>query len=191
MRQAFAVSHEPECHRHQHLTDTPVCLTAREPCTSVRPRISMPNQSSGVGLPVKLSIAPASATLALGATLQLSAVLTDVLGAVQNPTTSITWTSSNPALATVNESGLVQAFTPDNSAAFNVGGTVEISCVYPWCGVPETGSTIDATATITVLGSSAGTTPLLLTQDKPVGQPNSCYWARSQYKVVPESLLDE
>jgi hypothetical protein len=55
-----------------------------------------------------VSVSPASATLSIGATQQLSAVAKDSAG---NTLTGrvITWSSSNPAVATVSGSGLVTA----------------------------------------------------------------------------------
>jgi uncharacterized protein YjdB len=59
---------------------------------------------------VSVTVAPATATVSVGATVQLSAVGRDANGNAA-PTT-FTWLSSNPAVATVGAAGLVTGVAP-------------------------------------------------------------------------------
>lgn len=59
------------------------------------------------GAPATVTVLPASVSLSPGATTQLSATAKDTLG--QPTSTTFTWTSINPGVATVNGSGLVTA----------------------------------------------------------------------------------
>src|SRR5690242_9553104 len=57
-----------------------------------------------------VTVSPSSASLFVGQTMQLGATMTDSVGNVLSGRT-VTWTSSNPAVATVNGSGLAGAVT--------------------------------------------------------------------------------
>ncbi|HVO35726.1 MAG TPA: Ig-like domain-containing protein, partial [Gemmatimonadales bacterium] len=90
-----------------------------------------------------LAVAPATATLtALGATQQFTAAARD---AGNNPLTGVafTWTSSNPAVATVSPSGLVTAV--GNGTATITGNT--------------SGKTATATVTVAQMVASVNVTP--------------------------------
>jgi uncharacterized protein YjdB len=78
-----------------------------------------------------VTVAPASPTLIVGATQQLTATMTDVRAATLLGR-SVTWASSNTAAATVDSSGLVRAVAP--------GGTT----------ITATSEGIPGTATVTV-----------------------------------------
>jgi len=115
----------------------------------------MPFQPSGIGVPVKLLVSPATATLALGGTtLQLSPMLTDIAGTEQTPVSPFTYLSSNPALLTVDANGLCTAVTPADPNALNAGGIVTVIISYPYSN-RSNGDTIDVEATITVTGTPA------------------------------------
>ncbi|WP_433965984.1 Ig-like domain-containing protein [Tunturiibacter gelidiferens] len=153
----------------------------------------MPIQPSGVGLPVNISITPASETLSLGGTLQLTAILTDVTGAKQNPLYPFAWSTSNASLATVDANGLVTAYTPSDPNVLNPGGQVSISVAYPFANNTN-GDTIRATATVTVLATPAVT---IYSQAQSQGAtdvaeaenwPGANLWSNG-WKNIPESLL--
>jgi hypothetical protein len=58
-----------------------------------------------------IGITPAAAVLQIGATKQMTAIVRDVGG--NNLTgRAVTWTSNNPAVATISASGLVKAMSP-------------------------------------------------------------------------------
>ncbi len=77
--------------------------TPRPPAAPTNVRIV----ANGTPLPVaQVTVAPASASVARGATRQLTATLRDASGNVLTGRT-VTWGSSNPSVATVNASGLV------------------------------------------------------------------------------------
>jgi len=97
---------------------------------------------------VKVSITPQTAVLELGEnTLALSASLVNAYGESVEPSESFTWVSSNPALATVNSSGLVTSAAIADPNALAQGGQVTVTCTYPY-GVADA---ISATAIITVI----------------------------------------
>ena len=61
-----------------------------------------------------LSVAPASVTLAPGATRQLTATGAYSDGTSRDISAAVTWTSSTPAIATVSNTGLVAGMTEDS-----------------------------------------------------------------------------
>jgi uncharacterized protein YjdB len=61
----------------------------------------------GPATPVSLVVAPTNATLSAGAQIQFSATATYTDGSSQNVSSSVTWSSSNQAAATVSNGGLV------------------------------------------------------------------------------------
>jgi hypothetical protein len=112
----------------------------------------MTNQT-GVGVPVQFQpIAPIS--LSFGAAHQLTPVLLDVTGAVQTPTLTFTYKSSNPSLVTVDADGLCTVANPDPTT-LPPGGQVQITINYPWAGnTIGNGQMIYTTVAITVLAGS-------------------------------------
>src|SRR2546425_4885011 len=70
-----------------------------------------------------VTVSPASASLAVAATQQLSATLKDAIGTILTDR-AVTWTSSNPAAATVSASGLVTALAAGSAtiSATSEGG---------------------------------------------------------------------
>jgi uncharacterized protein YjdB len=73
-----------------------------------------------------VAVSPASASVAVGATQQLSATLKDALGNILTGLTT-TWTSSNPAAATVNGSGLVTGVSAGSASITATSGGVSSS----------------------------------------------------------------
>jgi uncharacterized protein YjdB len=65
------------------------------------------NVTVSAPVPVALSVVPANPTVAIGITQQLSTVETFSDGTTQPLADSVTWTSENPDIATVDNSGLV------------------------------------------------------------------------------------
>jgi hypothetical protein len=68
-----------------------------------------------------VSVSPSSATLTVGESVQLSAVAKDVNGTIVSGST-VSWSSSNPAVASVSSTGTVQALTGGTST---VTATIE------------------------------------------------------------------
>ncbi|MGA2021779.1 MAG: Ig-like domain-containing protein [Candidatus Sulfotelmatobacter sp.] len=66
-------------------------------------------------VPVSLQIAPANPTVSAGAQLQFDATLFYSDGSSMNVTSTVSWTSSNPAVATVGSTGLAASLTPGSS----------------------------------------------------------------------------
>lgn len=64
--------------------------------------------TTGTG-PLSVSVSPSAPGLSIGGTVQLKASAAFPDGTTQDVTNSATWTSSNPAIATVSTSGLVTA----------------------------------------------------------------------------------
>lgn len=100
------------------------------------------------GVPTSIIVSPQNATLSRGSTLQLSPSLTDANGNTVTPTQAFVFASSNPALLTVNASGLCTA-APEDLTTFQTGGTAEIEISYPWAG-EVSGTKIYAFVAITV-----------------------------------------
>ncbi|MQA92732.1 MAG: hypothetical protein GEU90_21330 [Gemmatimonas sp.] len=71
-------------------------------------RYSPPDSGGGSGTVEEVTVAPSTATIALGATSQLTASVLDSLGNILSGKT-VTWSSSNTAVATVSSGGVVTA----------------------------------------------------------------------------------
>jgi len=84
-------------------------------------------------VPESLAVSPQSSSIAFGAQQQFQAFLTYSDGTVQNVTSVVNWTSTVPAVATVNNLGLAVAVTAGNTnifAASNgmmVGGSLTVA----------------------------------------------------------------
>jgi len=95
-----------------------------------------------------ITVAPATQPLTVGQTVQFSATGIENHGSHpstnSNVTNLVTWSSSTPAVATVNSAGLATAVA---------AGTTTISA-----SMPGFGGTVTGTATITVTGSATGGT---------------------------------
>ncbi|HWP70538.1 MAG TPA: Ig-like domain-containing protein, partial [Gemmatimonadaceae bacterium] len=87
------------------------------------------------GPPLFIIVSPGSATLtALGATQQFTAIAFDSKGAIV-PNVSFTWSSSNPAVATVSANGVATAVSPGSvsivAAAAGRTGSASLSVTVP------------------------------------------------------------
>src|SRR3989442_4454499 len=112
-----------------------------------------------------VTVSPASASLAVAATQQLSATLKDAIGTILTDR-AVTWTSSNPAAATVSASGLVTALAAGSATisatSEGVQGTAMAS-VTTTATKPRTvtdlavGGVSDTSATLTFTEVSDGT----------------------------------
>lgn len=71
-----------------------------------------------------VNLSPSSATVTVGQTVQLTATLGDMTGATLSGR-AVTWTSQNPALATVNAQGLVTAVAPGSVVITAASGSVQ------------------------------------------------------------------
>jgi len=100
------------------------------------------------GLPTKITLSPQSVTLARGATAQLAPVLSDAYGTAVSPTRPFIFTSSNPTLVSVDDTGLCTA-APLDTSELQTGGIAEIEVLYPWAG-GDSGATIHASVTVMV-----------------------------------------
>jgi len=67
-------------------------------------------------VPVSLTVIPGNATVSAGAQLQLSATLFYSDGSSLDVTSTVTWTSSNPAVATVSSTGLAASLAAGSSS---------------------------------------------------------------------------
>lgn len=100
------------------------------------------------GLPAKITVSLPNVALARGATAQLSPILYDAYGTAVSPTHPFTFTSSNPALVSVNATGLCIAASGDANE-LQTGGIAEIEVLYPWAG-GSSDAMIHSTVTVTV-----------------------------------------
>jgi uncharacterized protein YjdB len=87
--------------------------------------ITVTGGTSG-GTVASATVSPSSATLAVGATKQLSVSLKDLLGNILTGLTT-TWTSSNPAVAAVNGSGMVTGVSAGSATVTATSGGVSSS----------------------------------------------------------------
>ena len=94
-------------------------------------------QDTSGAAPASVTVTPSADTLAVGETLQLAATVLDSSGNVLS--TSVSWSSSNSAVATVDGTGLVTTSST---------GTAEISA---------TADGASGTSTLTVTGAATGT----------------------------------
>ncbi len=97
---------------------------------------------SAIAPVASVTVAPATVSQAVGATTQLAATLTDASGAVLTGRT-LTWSSSNPAVATVSASGLEKGITSGSAT------------------ITATSEGRSGTAAITVTASKPGTVSTL------------------------------
>jgi Bacterial Ig-like domain (group 2) len=103
---------------------------------------------------VFISVTPTNIAIAFGTTVQLVPVLTDVGGNTLSATKPFIYSSSNTALATVDSSGLVTAYTPADPNVLNVGGVVQITVTYPYSNRTDN-ETVSATSVIKILATPA------------------------------------
>jgi uncharacterized protein YjdB len=71
-----------------------------------------------------IAVTPATATLIIGQTQQLTATATLSDNTTSNVTNSVTWSSSNPAVATVTNTGLATAISTGTATITASAGTV-------------------------------------------------------------------
>lgn len=90
-------------HPHHHLF---VCFPGGITCAGTNYPL---NVTVGAGLLASITIAPINPTLPQGQSLQFVAIGTFTDGSVQNITNSVSWTSSNTTVATINSTGLATA----------------------------------------------------------------------------------
>lgn len=91
---------------------------------------SFPTQPTP-GVPVEVTVSPASGTVELGSnSLQLIGEILDAYGTVVEG--SLSWESSNPGLATVDDTGLVTSAAIADPNALQTGGQVTVTAAYPF-----------------------------------------------------------
>jgi hypothetical protein len=71
-----------------------------------------------------IAITPANPTIAVGGTQQFVAIATLSDGTTSNVSSSVTWTSSNPAVATITNTGLASALTAGSTTITATSGSV-------------------------------------------------------------------
>ena len=135
------------------------------------------------GIASRVAIAPASATVAAGSTVQLVATLSDALGNAVEATQAFVWQSSNPALLSVNTSGLCTAESVSDGS-FPTGGQATVSASYPWSGAASSGATISAQTVIFITVPPVSFGSFLRTRDSLPGIVQSGAWTR---QVVPSA----
>ena len=121
-----------------------------------------------VGAITTVRVAPATASIAVGGTQAFSASATDANGA--SVTTTYTWTTSNPAVATVDAAGLATGIA---------AGTALIRATAP------NGVFGEATLTVTTGGSGGepGTASELIVKVLDIGQGDATYIANGTSRV--------
>jgi Bacterial Ig-like domain (group 2) len=130
-------------------------------------------------VPVNLSVSPTMIAINQSATLQLTPELTGSDGLPFSPTASFVYSSSYTALATVDDTGLVTAYTPADSNLLNEGGIVSITVTYPFSNRTD-GETINAVSVIKVLANAARTQAILRTGDIIAGDSAYSRWVEYQ-----------
>lgn len=100
---------------------------------------------------VSVAITPSNSTVAVGATLQLTAAGSYSDGSTRNLTNSVSWSSSNAGIATVN-AGLVSGVKAGSATISANSGTVTGTT-----GVTVGAATSAPTLTITTTGAGSGT----------------------------------
>lgn len=111
-----------------------------------------------------VTVTPASASLTVGGSQQFTATARDASGAVV--ATTFTWTSSNPASATVSGSGLVTA-----TAAGTAGITATAA------------NGVSGSATVTVTGGGGGSAAEVIVRVLDIGQGDGIYIENGTSKV--------
>ena len=113
---------------------------------------------------VSFTVTPASSLLALGARMQLNALAKFSDGTTQDMTTSVSWGSADPAIAIVNDQGLLLAEqlgrTTISASSNSVGGSATVT-VKPVLAVSyfsnaHTAGVADATVRLTNPGVTGG-----------------------------------
>jgi uncharacterized protein YjdB len=95
-----------------------------------------------------ITVTPATASVAVGATAQLSAAVRDASG---NPATAtVTWSSTNPAIATVSGSGLVRGMGAGSAAVIATSGTIADTAA-----ITVTGGSVAPVASVTLAPATA------------------------------------
>ncbi len=113
-----------------------------------------------------VSITPATASIITGATQQFTASALDQFGSTMIPQPAITFSSSNPAVATVNATGLVSGVTPGTSTITATSGALSGTAALTVTLSPAVLTTVSltpATSTIAV-GATGQLTASLLDQ---------------------------
>ncbi len=122
-----------------HASSTPGTVTVTAQIGSVTQSFTVtisPYSGSG-GSITALAVQPASATIGAGSSRQFSATATYADGSTQDVSGTTTWTSSTPAVATINSSGL--------ATGVGTGSTV----------ITATSNGVSANATLTVQSAAA------------------------------------
>ena len=145
-------------------------------------------------LPTKVSISPINADLALGDTLQLTATLGDASGNACTPIQPFQFQSSNPALVSVDSTGLCTASTADPTV-LATGGQVKIQVQYLFAGstLPGAGKiSAEAVIVVTVPSVISAYVPVTpgLTLSQAMQGAGSSPDGTSGSKNYPASLLD-
>ena len=131
-------------------------------------------------LATSIDVAPATATLGVGETAALTAIVQP--DDVTNP--AVTWTTSNAAVATVTEGGVVTAVaagTASITATTADGTNLSAACAVTVRPVPATGITLNKTATT----MNVGATETLAATVTPANATNKAVsWSSSNMSVV-------
>jgi len=122
--------------------------------------VAATNKITSVAAVASVTVSPASASLAVAATQQLTATLKDAIGTILTDR-AVTWTSSNPAAATVSAGGLVTALAAGSAtisaSSESVQGTAVVSVATP---VTKPGTVTD----LAVVGVSDTSATLTFTE---------------------------
>lgn len=135
------------------------------------------------GVATSISLTPASASIAWGATVQLTPTLSDVDGNPVEATQPFAWATTNRSLATVSDTGLCTA-SSSPADPLSPGGVVTISCTYPFASAPGAG-TISAASSIAITPAPVESVYVNLLFANQYGVTSQCPARVS--KVVPQS----
>jgi len=162
----------------------------------------LPVAGCGTALVDSIAVTPSSQSVAVGETAQFTATGTYSHGShpssTQNLTSQVTWTSSVPAVATINASGLataVSAGTTTISASMNgFNGSVGNSATLTVTGTSGVGTTSSALTSLSIIpGSQSVAAPGATTQFIAIGTTasgttvnvtNAVAWSSSSSQIA-------
>jgi hypothetical protein len=131
--------------------------------------------------PVFISVSPTMIAINPGTTVQLAVLLTDINGNPVTPSFTPIFTSSNPALLTVDDSGLCTAATLDG---LQPGGFATVNVSYPYSNRTD-GETMSTVSQIKILANPAQTITPTILQDRRPGEPYASSLGPARAKLIP------
>ncbi len=118
--------------------------------TTITAKLGAISESTGLSVTpvlVSIAVAPANGSIPVGGILAFTATGTYSDSSTNNLTTSVTWSSTNPAVATINSSGLGTGAAPGNTSIRATSGAISGS----------TGLTVSTVALVSIAITPANT----------------------------------